>query len=396
MTRDEQELLVGDPVDQARRGFLDRYGCVPEGIWSAPGRVNLIGDHTDYNEGLVLPMAIEKRTAVALRCRSDGRVRITSSTLSECVEGSIPDLLSGPLTGWWAYPLGVARALLPGRRGASEDAGGFDVMIASNVPLGAGLASSAALECAMSLAINERWNLGLDRLALAEAGQFAENVVVGTPTGLMDQCAALMCAPGQALLLDCRTGETRQIPLQMADCGVSLLVIDTRIPHHLAVGEYAIRRRECRAAADALGLESLGGLGPSDLPAALGKLDGVSRQRVRHVVTENARVAQTAEVILTQGVGLIGDLLVASHHSLRDDFAVSCPALDLAVDAAMTAGALGARMTGAGMGGSAIALVRTGDMAAVADSVIAEFRRHRLERPTVFEVRPDAPARRDG
>jgi galactokinase len=379
-----------DIRDDARAGFEAVFGRAPDGLWSAPGRVNLIGEHTDYNFGFVLPFAIDRRTLVALGVREDRVLRIASTFADEAVEIALDELqeselASGALGGWSAYPLGVAWAL--GQAGADLTAvPGLDLFIDSDVPVGAGLSSSAAIECAIALALNDVWQLGLDRPALARVGQHAENVAVGAPTGIMDQSASLLGAADHAVFLDCRSLESELVPLGLAEAGLAILVIDTGVTHAHASGGYGERRASCEQGAAALGVSSLRALTLDDLPRAQRELDPVVFRRVRHVVTENQRVIDTVAVLRAEGARGIGELLDASHRSMRDDFEISVPELDLAVETAVAAGALGARMTGGGFGGAAIALVRLDDLSRVQVAVDNAFGEHGYGQPDTFLV----------
>jgi galactokinase len=387
--------------------FADVFGAdgAPDGTWSAPGRVNLIGEHTDYNAGLALPVALPHRTYVALRSRTDDVVRLTSAQAPGQVwETRLADVAPGATSGWGAYVAGVAWAL----REAGHSVAGFDAAVDSCVPFGAGLSSSAALECAVAVALDAVGGLGLadddaGRAALAAACVRAENEIAGAPTGGMDQAASLRCSAGHALLLDCRPGlsaleSAARVPFDLAAAGLTLLVVDTRAEHALVDGQYAERRASCERAASVLGVASLREIDPADLDDALDRLgsepDGeMLRARVGHVVTEIARTAQFAGLVRTGRVAEVGTLMNDSHTSLRDDYEVSARELDLVVEAALGAGALGARMTGGGFGGSAIALVRAGDVDAVADSVGQAFADAGLTAPGFLLAPPSAPAR---
>lgn len=374
-----------DIRDDARDGFETVFGRTADGLWSAPGRVNLIGEHTDYNEGFVLPFAIDRRTVVALGVRDDRRVRVASTFADEIIELDLDALAPEALTGWSAYPLGVAWAL--GEFGADLSAvPGVDLFIDSDVPVGAGLSSSAAIESAVALALNDVWRLDLDRRTLARVGQLAENVAVGAPTGIMDQSASLLGQADHAVFLDCRTLETELVPLGLAEAGLAILVIDTGVKHSHATGGYGERREACERGAAALGASSLRDLSVDDLPRAQQLLDDVTFRRIRHVITENQRVLDTVEVLRTQGAAGIGDLLDASHRSMRDDFEISVPELDLAVETAVGAGAIGARMTGGGFGGAAIALVALDDLSRVQVAVDNAFGEHAYGQPDTFVV----------
>lgn len=389
--------------DTARALFAELTGREPDGLWSAPGRVNLIGEHTDYNDGFVLPFAIPHRTVAAVGVREDGvgRVRVASTFASEPVEVALDELgtLFPTATGsepavpeWAAYPLGVAWALA---ETAGAAGAGVDIAIASDVPVGAGLSSSAAIEGATASALNDLWNAGLDKTALARVGRKAENEAVGAPTGIMDQMASMLGEPDAAIFLDCRSLEAQLVPLGAASAGLAILVMDTRVKHAHSTGGYGERRAACERGAAIMGVPSLRDVTVADLPRAEELMDDVTFRRVRHVVTENQRVLDTVRVLREQGARAIGDLLVASHASMRDDFEISVPELDTAVDAALDAGALGARMTGGGFGGAAIALIEADAVAAVSAAVNAAFDTAGFAAPHLFTVVPSAGAQRD-
>ncbi|MEV4776061.1 galactokinase [Microbacterium sp. LWH12-1.2] len=386
----------------ARSLFTDLTGREPDGLWSAPGRVNLIGEHTDYNDGFVLPFAIPHRTVAAVGRREDGkgRVRVASTFAAEPVEVALDDLdeIFPTATGsepavpeWAAYPLGVAWAL----RQTGLVGSGVDIAIASDVPVGAGLSSSAAIEGAAASALNDLWNADLDRTALARIGRRAENEAVGAPTGIMDQMASMLGEPDAAIFLDCRSLEAQLVPVGIAEAGLAILVIDTRVKHTHSTGGYGERRASCELGASIMGVVALRDVSVDDLPRAQELMDDITFRRVRHIVTENQRVLDTVEVLRAEGARAIGDLLVASHVSMRDDFEISVPELDTAVEAALAAGALGARMTGGGFGGAAIALVEQDAVASVSDAVNAAFAASGFSEPHIFTVTPSAGAHRD-
>ncbi len=379
------------PQDLAAR-FTELFGGEPDGLWSAPGRVNLIGEHTDYNDGFVLPFAITHSTTVAAAVRSDRLVRVASTFAPDEAPLMIDldSLEPGSVQGWAAYPLGVLWAL----EHSGHRCPGLDLLVDSSVPVGAGLSSSAALECSVALAAGELSGAEVSRRELATIGQLAENRMVGAPTGIMDQSASLLGEAGHAVFLDCRSGDSRLVPLDLEGEGLELMVIDTRVSHAHSTGGYAERRRSCELGAELMGVEALRDLSVKDLAEAAGVLDEETFRRVRHIVTENARVEDAVEVLTGKGPTALGSLLVASHASMRDDFEISCPELDAAVDASLGAGAIGARMTGGGFGGSAIALARAADVPAIRAAVEQAFSASGFESPVIFSVLPGAGAAR--
>jgi galactokinase len=373
--------------------FSATYDDTPAGVWSAPGRVNLIGEHTDYNGGFVLPFAIEARTQVAARVRGDGLLRMRSAQQhSGDVSIDLDDVEPGKPDGWAAYVAGVVWAA----RNAGHPVRGLDLLVDGRVPLGSGLSSSHALECAVALAMNDLFELGLDANSLGRLSYTAENDFVGAPTGMMDQLASLRCTAGHALFLDNRTLDVEQVPLDPVADGLRLLVLDTRVHHGNADGAYGNRRAACQKAAMLLGVATLRDIDVAGLDEALRRLgDDELCRRTRHVVLENARVVDTVRALRDPDWQQVGALMGASHASLRDDYEVSCDELDVAVEAAMAAGAVGARMTGGGFGGSVIALVPVAAMAAVRKGATSAFRSRGWSDPTSFEVHPSAGAHRD-
>jgi galactokinase len=385
-------------VDDASALFGRTFGAGPDGIWSAPGRVNLIGEHTDYNGGLALPIALPLRTYAAVRLQDHGRLRATSTSApGGVVDVALGDVEPGNPQGWVAYLAGVCWVL--GQEGYALP--GLDVAIASEVPVGAGLSSSAALECALVAALSDLLGLGVldDDAGRARAAawcQRAENEIAGAPTGGMDQAASMRATTDHAILLDCRSGAVEQVPVRLGSHGLALLVVDTRAEHALVDGQYAARRTACEEAAQVLGVETLREVDPADLGAALDRLpDDVSRARVRHVVTEIHRVRDCVDALRAGDFGEVGRLFVDSHASLRDDYEVSCRELDLVVDTALRAGALGARMTGGGFGGSAIALVPADQAESTAGRIVAAFAADGLDAPRPFAATPGPSAGRD-
>ncbi|GGV50163.1 galactokinase [Streptomyces griseoflavus] len=369
------------------------YGVAPQGVWAAPGRVNLIGEHTDYNDGFVMPFALPHTAVAAVSRRDDGVLRLHSADVDAPVaEIRVDDLAPGGDKRWTAYPAGVVWAL----REAGHPVTGADIHLASAVPAGAGLSSSAALEVVVALALNDLYELGLRGRQLARLCQRAENVYVGAPVGIMDQTASACCESGHALFLDTRDLSQRQIPFDLAAEGMRLLVVDTRVKHSHSEGEYGRRRAGCEKGAALLGVDALRDLPYEELDAALGRLGDEEevRRLVRHVVTEDARVERVVSLLEAGDTRAIGPVLVEGHASLRDDFRVSCPELDLVVETAVGAGALGARMTGGGFGGSAIVLTEEADVPAVTKAVEEAFATAGYTAPRVFEAVPAAGARR--
>jgi galactokinase len=380
------------------RGFAASYGRDPEAVWSAPGRVNLIGEHTDYNAGLVLPFAIDRRTVAAAARRDDDVITVTSALYPGPVSARLAEIAPGAVSGWPAYPLGVAWALTRLGDTAGKPAGkpaGADLFIDSLVPAGGGLSSSAALETAVGCALNDLWGLAAGQSELAHASQRAENEVVGAPTGIMDQFASLLGEADSAVFLDCRTEQAQIVPLPLREAGLELVLIDTGERHAHAAGGYAARRASCERAARQLGVTSLRDVGTGDLHRVARALDEETFRRVRHVVTENGRVAAAVEALRRGDLVTVGHLLTASHLSMRDDFEISTPALDLAVDIALGDGALGARMTGGGFGGAVIAVIGRESIPGLTRSALDAFSRAGLPTPQVMIVRPSAGARRE-
>ena len=379
------------------QAFSEAFSSEPSGVWSAPGRVNLIGEHTDYNAGLCLPIALPHRTFAAVRLRQDRRLRLRSLQSGEQYDLELDEVRAGNPPGWGGYAAGVLWALEQSGRQVQ----GCDLMVDGQVPLGAGLSSSAALECAVAAAVSDLCGLDLladdsTRATLAAICVNAENTIAAAPTGGMDQSAALRSEAGHALLLDCRDGAIAQVPFDPAAHGLSLLVMDTRAEHALVDGQYAQRRRSCEEAARQLGLPSLREVAFTDLDETLDRLpDVLVRARARHVVTEIERVRRTVALLRAGRPGDLGPLLDASHASMRDDFEISCDELDLAVGVATSHGALGARMTGGGFGGSAIALVPAERTAGVSSAVIQAFADKGFGEPHCFTAIAGGPARRE-
>ncbi|MEU0040694.1 galactokinase [Streptomyces sp. NPDC006333] len=375
-----------------REGFEELYGAAPEGVWAAPGRVNLIGEYTDFNEGFVMPLALPHTAVAAVSRRDDGVLRLHSADIEgPVVELRVDELTPLTNTSWAAYPAGVVWAL----REAGHAVTGADLHLASTVPTGAGLSSSAALEVVTALALDDLYELGLSRPELARLAQRAENDFVGVPCGIMDQTASACCAEGHALHLDCRDLSIRQIPFDLASQGLELLVVDTRVKHALGDGAYAERRAGCEEGARQLGVSHLRDVAYRELDAALARLsDERVRRYVRHVVSDDHRVERVIALLDAGDVRAIGPVLTDGHASLRDDLRISCEELDLVVATANAAGALGARMTGGGFGGSAIVLVESADADSVGKAVTEAFAAAGYTAPRVFPAVPSAGARR--
>jgi galactokinase len=373
---------------KAQAGFHASFGYAPTGVWSAPGRANLIGEHTDYNNGFVLPFGINYRTYAAVSLRSDRSCRVVSEIDSKVYEISLDDAKPTDLD-WALYPLGVAWVM---RQYATA---GFDCYIASDVPIGAGLSSSAAIESAMAIALNQLWGANLERKQLALIGQQAENQVVGAPTGIMDQTASMMAQDDAAVLIDCQDLEITVVDLGLSKHDLVVAVIDTQVSHSHAHGGYGSRRTSCEVGAKQLGVASLRELSLSDLPRAQSQLDDETFRRVRHVITENQRVLDTLFALREGNLAALGRLLLESHASMRDDFEISVAELDLAVETAMATGAIGARMTGGGFGGAAIAIIHKDKLSELETNCLAAFAKAGFKAPRVFSVTPSEGAKRE-
>jgi galactokinase len=366
--------------------FSEIYGRAPDGVWRAPGRVNLIGEHTDYNDGLVLPFALREGVSVTAARRDDGIFELRSLQSTDGTV-SVSDPVPGSVRGWAAYAAGVAWSL----RAAGHQVGGASLLVDADLPQGAGLSSSAALECAVAVALCDLYDISVPGPELARIAQRAENDFVGVPCGIMDQSASLLCTAGHALMLDCRSGLSTQVPLDLT--GLTLLAVDTRAEHELTDGGYAARRAACEKAASLLGVAALRDV--TDLAGALKRLgDPVLRRRTQHVVTENHRVEAAAGLLRAGATAEVGALLTASHLSLRDQFEVSWPEADVAVEEAVRAGARGARMVGGGFGGSVIALVPADRTDRVRTAITAAYANRGWAEPRYLDALPSEGARR--
>jgi len=371
--------------------FAEVFDSEPDGAWRAPGRVNLIGEHTDYNDGLVLPIALPQRILVTAGARTDGVLAVASTQHDGVTEFSLESLAPGSVEDWAAYPAGAAWIL----REAGYEIGGANLLVESDLPTGAGLSSSAALLCATAVALLGLRGIEVAPDEVARLAQRAENQYVGAPVGLMDQMASMCCTAGHALYFDIRAMSTDQIPFDPAADGLSLLVVDVKAPHRHVDGEYAARRKSCEQAAAELGVPALRSVSVADLDGALARLsDDVVRRRVRHVVTEIHRVEEAVALMRAGKLREVGPLFTASHVSLRDDFEITVPELDVAVDAALAAGALGARMTGGGFGGCIIALVEAAAADPVLTAIEKAFADHGFTTPSSLAADPSPGASR--
>ncbi|MEE8701619.1 galactokinase [Bifidobacterium crudilactis] len=405
-------LTNDEGSDKASELFRHTFGEDESGVWSAPGRVNLIGEHTDYNAGLCLPIALPHRTFIALKPRTDGIVRVVSDVdPTSFQEVDLNGLEARGVDGWAAYPVGVAWAL---RSMGFSQVQGFDAAFASCVPLGSGLSSSAAMTCSTALALDDVFALGYGasdagRVTLIESAMKSENDMAGASTGGLDQNASMRCTAGHALLLDCRPEltpleNTSQQPFDLSAHGLELLVVDTQAPHQLNDGQYAERRACCEEAAKVLKVANLrvtaDGIAKSDDPfqslkETLDALpDEVMKKRVRHVATEIARVRSFVRAFANGQVEEAGRLFNASHDSLKADYEVTVPELDVAVDVARKNGAYGARMTGGGFGGSIIALVNSGESEKLAQLIADEFARQGFHAPRALAAVASDSARK--
>ena len=365
--------------------FQELFGRKAEVLAEAPGRVNLIGEHIDYSEGFVLPFAIADRTFAAIARNSDGLVRIASQQRKNRIFTiDINDVKPGSAGDWEKYVLGVIWTL--------DISTGVDILVDGHVPSGAGLSSSAALECSVAVGLNALFSLGNSLEDLARATQKAENDYVGMPCGIMDQSVSLMGREGSALLLDCRDLTTESVPFDVASQGLELLIIDTQAHHALVDGGYAERRASCESVAAKFDIPSMRHLTMDTLNARKSEITETEYIRARHAVTEIARVKDAVTALRANDFTTLGRLINESHISLRDDYTVSCPELDTAVDASLAAGALGSRMVGGGFGGSAIALIKADQIDAVKEAIKSSYAAKGFKAPRFFTSLPSAGA----
>lgn len=380
-------MTVERLAESAAAAFARRYGRRPRWIVAAPGRVNLIGDHVDYHGGFVLPMAIDRYLAVAAAPGGGPEARVWSADLGEGAAVRVRGEIAPGAGGWSAYVQGVVAGFV--ERGAAPEP--FDAVIRSDVPMGAGLSSSAALEVATATLLEAMTGRTLDPLDKALLCQRAEHRFAGMPCGVMDQVSSTSCRAGALMLLDCRSLEIEHLPL--ADPELTVLIAESGVRHEHAGGAYAERRAQSMAAAAALGVEQLRDVARDELEAAHGRLDETVYRRARHVVGEIRRTLDAAAAFRAGDWAAAGELMAASHASLRDDYEVSCPELDLLVEIAAEAGAIGSRMTGGGFGGSTVSLARTGDVDFIRRRLHHRYAKATGRRPAVFASPPAEGAR---
>jgi len=368
--------------------FTALFSGNPEIVCEAPGRVNLIGEHVDYCDGFVMPFAISDRTYAAISRRQDRKIRISSmQRRNEIFETSLDDLQPSAEGKWERYICGVIWAF------GENVTNGLDILVDGHVALGAGLSSSAALECSVALGLNELFETNFTLAQLAKLAQRAENEYVGMPCGIMDQSVSLMATAGNALLLDCRDLSTEQIPLDLASAGLELLIIDTRAHHALVDGGYAERRASCESAAAKLGIMALRDCSVAQLEESRGKLTELEYMRAEHIVNDINRVHECVERLKNNDFISVGNILTKSHASLRDLFEISCPELNLAVDSALANKSLGGRMIGGGFGGSAIALFKVEDVDHAKQAIATAFNASGFKEPRFFTSLPSSGAR---
>jgi galactokinase len=372
-------------IQNLAKQFEQYYGIAPR-IFYAPGRVNLIGEHTDYNDGFVLPMAIHQGTAAAIAVRSDRKLRVRSLNLNDSIELNLDRLGCGRQGGWQDYVEGVAASIMA--RGVSLKSA--DILILSDVPIGGGLSSSAALEMALGSSLVALSNSSIDKSSLALAGQEAEHQHVGIQCGIMDQFTSVHAVRNHALLLDCRSLKVKQIPLNLGK--YQIVICDSRVRHSLAASEYNLRRRDCEAGVQSLAanlpaIRALRDVTLDQLEANRSKIAETVFRRCRHVVSENMRTLRAAEALIDCDIATMGLLMNASHQSLRDDYEVSCPELDLLVESAQVqAGVLGSRMTGGGFGGCTVNLVEASQIAAFRENVSKAYQAQTHIVPEIFSA----------
>jgi galactokinase len=382
---------MSDIRDDTRNGFHSIFGYEPHGLWSAPGELRLLGDDSDYANGNVLAIALDRRTVIAAGVRNDRKIRVASTEADEIAEISLDNLSPDEIHGWAAYPLGVAWAL--GQAGADLSAvPGLDLFIDSDVPVGVGLGSSAALETAVAAALNDAWQLALDSLSLAKVAHKAENSVVRSDTGLGDHIPSLLGEDNSAILFDSRTLDSDPVAFPLAERGLSLLVIDTGIERDTDFASKRYAERE--EVVDLLDVTSLRDLSPKTLPDHRGELSETAYRRAQHIVNENQRVLDAAKILRQEGPEFLGEILTASQASLRDDYDASNREIDLAIETALSQGAFGARMVGVGGSSSVYALINSDDLSLLQVSLDGAFAEHGFAAPSTYVVGPSRGALR--
>jgi galactokinase len=367
--------------ERVNTAFQEHFNATPRYIVRAPGRVNLIGEHTDYNDGFVLPMAIDRATWIALSPRNDGHVEVYSLDFDASIEFSLADFKNED-AGWAEYVKGVAWVL----QEAGHPINGWNGVIAGDVPIGAGLSSSASIELATARAFAAISGVEWEPANMARMSQKAENQWVGMNCGIMDQMISAAGVAGTALLIDCRSLATENVPLP---AGTVVVVLDTATRRGLVDSAYNERRSQCEAAAKTFGIQALRDISLADFERRAGELDEVTRRRARHVISENERTLAAADAMKAGEAAALGQLMNASHVSLRDDFEVSSEALDVMVEKAQAhKGCIGARMTGAGFGGCAVALVRADQAESFAKQVSEAYTKATDLEPSIYICTP--------
>ncbi|MDE3066519.1 MAG: galactokinase [Verrucomicrobiota bacterium] len=387
-------MTLNELASHVSAEFKKIHGRPPRWLAAAPGRVNVIGEHTDYNDGFVLPMAIERYAVMAADGAPDDKKLIRIRDAAPGVEPVTIDLSAPIRPGapkWGNYPRGVVAGFLA--RGARL--GGLDVLLQSTVPLGGGLSSSAALEVCAATLLEAATGHPIDPVEKALLCQKAEHEFAGMPCGIMDQFISVMGRENRLLLLDCRSRKTDLVP--MNDPSVAILIVNTNVKHELTGSEYPMRRKQCEAAAKILGVPSLRDATAEALERARGKMDDVVFRRARHVIGEIERTVHAAEGVRASNWPTVGLLMYASHRSLRDDYEVSCAELDAVVEIAESigprGGVFGCRMTGGGFGGCAVALVKSEAAGAISKTIAGEYKRKTGIEATIFNSRPAPGAR---
>jgi len=384
-------MSLSDLGKEVAAKFAQIYGRQPQWIAAAPGRVNVIGEHTDYNDGFVFPMAIDRYAVIAAAPAAGTRVQMQTTAGNQPATIDLDQPLKpAPRGTWYNYPLGV----IAGFAARGVKIPGFDALIHSTVPLGGGLSSSAALEVSTATLLESITGTKLDPVDKALLCQKAEHDYAGMPCGIMDQFISVMGRENHILLLDCRTRKTELVP--MNDASVALLITNTNVKHELTGGEYSTRRSQCEQAAAALNLKSLRDADMPKLEAGKGKMDPVTYRRARHVIGEIERTTAAAKETKASNWAKVGELMYASHASLRDDYEVSCSELDAVVEIAQgigqQGGVYGCRMTGGGFGGCTVALVKASSVQAISDRIASEYEKRTKIKPTLFVSRPAAGA----